>query len=265
MDACGKQAARSRAHPWTGEPEGMIQDQERQPGQGLPMRYLLVLWVLVLSTIAFLDRTNISIAGVQIGKEFKIDNSHLGWIFSAFLVGYASFQIPGGVLIRRFGPRRVLTFFVLFWGVFTVLTALVPPGMRGAIWVLVPGAGCTGSQQRGHVSLGKPVCGALVSHPRARQGQRHRLWRRRPGIGNCSAAAHVHHSALRLARCVLVLRARRLAGGRSLVFGGARYARTASLGEQRGTRNDRRRPRRCWPMRNAETRGLEKKRPPCPG
>ena len=63
-----------------------------------------------MSTIAFLDRTNISIAGVQIAKEFKIDNSHLGWVFSAFLVGYAGFQIPGGVILRRFGPRRVLSF-----------------------------------------------------------------------------------------------------------------------------------------------------------
>ena len=107
-----------------------------QPSRGVPLRYLLVLWVFVLSTIAFLDRTNISIAGVQISKEFGIDNSHLGWIFSAFLVGYASFQIPGGVLIRRFGPRRTLTVFVLIWGVFTVLTALVPPGMRGSLWVL---------------------------------------------------------------------------------------------------------------------------------
>lgn len=114
----------------------MIQEQEHRPGRGLPIRYLLVLWVLVLSTIAFIDRTNISIAGVEIGREFQIDNAHLGWVFSAFLIGYASFQIPGGVLIRHFGPRRVLTFFVFFWGVFTVLTALVPPGMRGAIWVL---------------------------------------------------------------------------------------------------------------------------------
>ena len=65
------------------------------------MRYLLVLWLLVLSTIAFLDRTNISIAGVQIAREFRIDNSHLGWVFSGFLIGYAGFQIPGGVLVRQ--------------------------------------------------------------------------------------------------------------------------------------------------------------------
>jgi ACS family glucarate transporter-like MFS transporter len=115
----------------------MSQEQGRKTGFGIPMRYLLVLWLLVLSTIAFLDRTNISIAGVEIGKEFGVDNTHLGWVFSAFLVGYASFQLPGGVLLRRFGPRRVLTFFVLLWGVFTILTALVPPGMRGSLWMLI--------------------------------------------------------------------------------------------------------------------------------
>jgi ACS family glucarate transporter-like MFS transporter len=115
----------------------MIPLEGTRPERGLPIRFLLVLWLLVLSTIAFLDRTNISIAGVEIGKEFRIDNSHLGWVFSAFLVGYASFQIPGGVLLRRFGPRRVLTFFVLLWGVFTVFTALVPPDMRGALWMLI--------------------------------------------------------------------------------------------------------------------------------
>jgi ACS family glucarate transporter-like MFS transporter len=115
----------------------MISHPAREHGSGPPIRYLLVLWLLVLSAVAFLDRTNISIAGLQIGTEFKIDNARLGWVFSAFLIGYASSQIPGGVLARRFGPRRLLAFSVIWWGVFTALTALVPPGMRGALLVLV--------------------------------------------------------------------------------------------------------------------------------
>ena len=90
-----------------------------------------------MSAVAFLDRTNISIAGVQIGKEFGIDNTHLGWVFSAFLIGYAAFQIPGGVLARRLGPRRVLALSVIWWGFFTALTALVPPAMQGALLALV--------------------------------------------------------------------------------------------------------------------------------
>ena len=104
---------------------------------GLPIRYLLVVWLLVLSAVAYLDRTNISIAGVQIGREFGIDNAHLGWVFSAFLVGYACFQIPGGVLARRFGPRLVLAISVTWWGVFTALTALAPPGIRGAVLLMI--------------------------------------------------------------------------------------------------------------------------------
>ena len=109
----------------------------RKPGRGLPKRYMLVMWVLVLSAVAFMDRTNISIAGVQLSREFKIDNAHLGWIFSAFLIGYASFQIPGGVLARRLGPRRVIALGVIWSGVFTALTAAVPSGIRGALLVLI--------------------------------------------------------------------------------------------------------------------------------
>jgi MFS family permease len=60
------------------------------------LRYILVTWLLVLGTVGYLDRTNISIAGIQIGRQLGIDNIHLGWIFSAFLIGYAAFQIPGG-------------------------------------------------------------------------------------------------------------------------------------------------------------------------
>ena len=113
------------------------QQRTRSAGRSLPIRYLLVLWLLVISAVAFLDRTNISIAGVQIGREFGIDNARLGWVFSAFLVGYASFQIPGGMLARRFGPRRVLALSVVWWGVFTALTALAPPSVPFALVLLI--------------------------------------------------------------------------------------------------------------------------------
>ena len=109
----------------------------RQSPSALPIRYLLVIWLFVLSAVAYLDRTNISIAGIQIGKEFAIDNTHLGWVFSAFLIGYAAFQVPAGLLVHKFGTRLVLTFAVLWWGLFTVLTALVPPRLSGSVMILV--------------------------------------------------------------------------------------------------------------------------------
>jgi len=91
----------------------------------------------VLSAIAFLDRTNVSVAGLQISREFDLGNQRLGWIFSAFLIGYAGFQLPAGVLAVRFGPRRVLTIGVLLWGVATALTAILPSGIPDALLLLI--------------------------------------------------------------------------------------------------------------------------------
>src|SRR6266581_8905222 len=96
------------------------------------VRYFLSFWLFVLSGVAFLDRTNISIAGLQISQEYGLGNQRLGWIFSAFLIGYAGFQLPAGWLATRFGPRRVLTLGVVWWGITTALTALLPPGIEHA-------------------------------------------------------------------------------------------------------------------------------------
>jgi MFS transporter, ACS family, glucarate transporter len=112
-------------------------DRVRRKRGAFPIRYLLVLWLMAMGAIAFLDRTNISIAGIEIGREFRIDDTHLGWVFSAFLVGYACFQIPGGMLARRFGPRRILMLGVLWWGVFTALTAAAPSGAPAALLMLI--------------------------------------------------------------------------------------------------------------------------------
>ena len=101
------------------------------------MRYLLAFWLFVLSGVAFLDRTNISIAGLQISSEYGLGNQRLGWIFSSFLIGYAAFQLPAGWLAARFGPRRVLTIGALWWGVATALTAVLPSGMAHALVLLI--------------------------------------------------------------------------------------------------------------------------------
>jgi MFS transporter, ACS family, glucarate transporter len=101
------------------------------------VRYFLAFWLFILSGVAFLDRTNISIAGLQISREYRIGNQELGWIFSSFLIGYAVFQVPAGWLAARFGPRRVLTAGVLSWCVATAATALLPSGIAHAVLLLM--------------------------------------------------------------------------------------------------------------------------------
>lgn len=101
------------------------------------VRWVLVLWLFVLSAISYLDRVNISVAAGSIADDFRLTDVQLGRVFSALLVGYAAFQTIGGRLADRFGPRRVLTAGVLWWGVFTALTALVPANIAGALWSLM--------------------------------------------------------------------------------------------------------------------------------
>jgi MFS transporter, ACS family, glucarate transporter len=101
------------------------------------LRWVLIFWVFLMSAVAYLDRVNISIAGQAVKKAYALSDVQLGWVFSSFVIGYALFQAPGGRLADRFGPRRVITLGVLWWGVFTALTALVPPGIPYALAVLI--------------------------------------------------------------------------------------------------------------------------------
>src|SRR5438309_4627687 len=98
------------------------------------VRWLLVFWLFVLSAVSYLDRVNISIAGGAIVDAYHLTDVQLGKVFSAMLLGYMLFQTIGGRLADRFGPRIVLTGGVIWWGIFTALTALVPSNIPAALF-----------------------------------------------------------------------------------------------------------------------------------
>src|SRR3974390_1299140 len=87
-------------------------------------RWYILLLISVMYLITYLDRVNISTAAPVISKEFGFDKVTMGAIFSAFVWSYAAFQVPGGWLGDRFGPRRVLTVIVSYWSLMTAATAL---------------------------------------------------------------------------------------------------------------------------------------------
>ena len=103
----------------------------------MPIRWLLIFWIFVISAVSFLDRVNLSVAGRFIQQEFHISDVQLGPVFSVFLIGYAIFQAPAGRLADRFGPRLILMLGTLWWGVFTSLTALISAGIGGLLFVLM--------------------------------------------------------------------------------------------------------------------------------
>lgn len=108
------------------------------PGKSTNVRWFLVFWIFLLAAVAFLDRVNISIAGPSIAESYRLSDIQLGAVFSALLWGYAIFQTIGGRLADRLGPRRVLAGGVVWWGVFTALTAVVPSNTRFAwLWFVI--------------------------------------------------------------------------------------------------------------------------------
>lgn len=101
------------------------------------VRWLLVAWLFVISAIAYLDRVNISIAGQAIKSEFHLDNIQLGWVFSAFVLGYALLQAPAGRIADRMGARLILTVGVIWWAFFTTLITFLSPTLSGLIILLI--------------------------------------------------------------------------------------------------------------------------------
>ncbi len=101
------------------------------------MRWLIIGWVFVISAVAYLDRVNVSIAGRQIANEFHLDNVRLGWVFSAFVFGYALAQTPAGRLADWLGPRWTILAGVVWWGIFTTAITFLSPAPGASLVLLI--------------------------------------------------------------------------------------------------------------------------------
>jgi sugar phosphate permease len=85
-----------------------------------------VLWFLLsLAAIGYLDRVCISTASLAIQRDLGITKTQMGSVYSAFILCYALFEMPGGWLADRFGPRLVLARIVASWSLMTALTGAV--------------------------------------------------------------------------------------------------------------------------------------------
>ena len=87
------------------------------------VRWRILGLLFLISVVTYIDRVNISIAGKELMPVLGLSAVQMGTVFSSFVLGYALFQIPGGWMGDRWGSRRILTLAVLWWSLFTVLTA----------------------------------------------------------------------------------------------------------------------------------------------
>jgi len=97
-----------------------------KPGQ-IPWKILIML--CATATASYICRVNVSTVGPLLMHEFNLSQISMGQVFSAFLLGYALFQIPAGILADRWGARRVLTLAAWLWVVMTILQTFAGLGI----------------------------------------------------------------------------------------------------------------------------------------
>src|SRR6185437_6078301 len=88
------------------------------------VRWIVLFLLCLMYLITYLDRVSIANTAPLISREFGFSKTTMGLIFSSFVWAYALFQVPGGWLGDRFGPRKVLTVIMGYRTVIAVLTTL---------------------------------------------------------------------------------------------------------------------------------------------
>lgn len=111
----------------------MILDEAlEEKKRGTHTRYYILLVIFIVTALNYADRANLSIAGSEVSKDLHLNPLSMGYVFSAFGWAYVLMQIPGGWLLDRFGSRRVYTWSLFFWSLFTFLQGFV--GVMPIAW-----------------------------------------------------------------------------------------------------------------------------------
>lgn len=111
----------------------------------MPSRYWFVAGSFALSVLLYVDRACISAAKDDVAADLQLTDLQMGWVFSAFAIGYALCQTPSGSLADKLGPRKLLTGIVVLWSVFTGLTGLAFGFVSLLVTRLLFGAGEAGA------------------------------------------------------------------------------------------------------------------------
>jgi MFS family permease len=133
-------------------------------------RWLRILTVsFVMYTIAYIDRTNVSMALPAMSAELHMDPRQAGDAMGIFFWGYLLFQMPAGHLAQHWSAKRVVAILLVAWGVCSVVTGLVHTARE--FWIMRLVLGLT----EGGVW---PAVLVLVAHwfPRAERARANAYW-----------------------------------------------------------------------------------------
>jgi len=92
--------------------------------RGTRIRFRVAALGTSLAMVTYLDRTAMGTIAPIVTKEWQLTPSETGWIFTAFALAYALFEVPTAKWAEKLGTKAVLTRIVVWWSVFTAGTAL---------------------------------------------------------------------------------------------------------------------------------------------
>jgi MFS transporter, ACS family, L-galactonate transporter len=89
------------------------------------MRTLAVTLLVLAGTVNYFDRAAVAVGNPEIRQELGLSYSEMGLLLSAFAWSYGLAQIPAGILVDRFGPRRTLGAGMILWSIAQLAAGLV--------------------------------------------------------------------------------------------------------------------------------------------
>lgn len=127
------------------------------------VRIVIAGFLTLMACLLYLDRYAVGIASESMRVDLKMTQTQMSWFLSAFFWSYALCQVPAGWLSDRFGPRIVLTAYILGWSLFTGLLGVTTQVGLVLLLRLLCGAAQAGAY---------PVCSGMLRHwfPVSRRG-----------------------------------------------------------------------------------------------
>ena len=102
-----------------------VEKKQATAAKASKVRFGILALISVGTLINYLDRAVLGVAAPALRQELGLNAAIMGVVFSAFSWTYAGAQIPGGVLLDRFGTRIIYFLSVSIWSAFTLLQGFV--------------------------------------------------------------------------------------------------------------------------------------------
>ncbi|HEV7137774.1 MAG TPA: MFS transporter [Steroidobacteraceae bacterium] len=113
----------------------------RSGWRGSRIRWRIFAFLFAFGLIAYVQRTGVTVAAERMMPDLHLSQLQIGWIEQAFVIGYALFQLPGGLIGQRVGARTAFTVFGLMAFIAVMATPAAPELLGGsALFIMLVGS-----------------------------------------------------------------------------------------------------------------------------